>query len=61
MSAPSVSENPEIICSECKEVIELSSAYCADDNGDTIHLACYLKQIERRHGQEPMEESRRQA
>jgi hypothetical protein len=41
--------HPQFVCSECGQTIDLSSEYCADDGGKTIHIACYLKQIERRH------------
>jgi hypothetical protein len=41
--------HPQFVCSECGQTVDLSSEYCADDSGKTIQVACYVKQIERRH------------
>jgi hypothetical protein len=41
--------HPQFVCSECGQPVDLSSEYCADDSGKTIHITCYLKQIEQRH------------
>jgi hypothetical protein len=43
----------EVICSLCKQPVDLQSDRCADENGRIVHARCYLRRLMAAAPQDP--------